>query len=611
MQYKVSQFKRRNPASLSNNRAKSTLVKSVLACALGSLLCSGSIAFAREPTPEEPQPETGFGWKTKQSVTGSQFMVSVANPQAAQAGYDVLKSGGTAVDAMIAVQLMLNLVEPQSSGIGGGAFMLYWSASTRSLVTLDGRETAPAAAKPARFLEPDGQKMSFGKAIAGGQSVGVPGVLRLMEAAHKLYGREPWKALFQPAIKMAENGFEVSPRLANSIVSAQERERPLSVFPATKAYFYDVNGVPLAAGSLLKNPVFAETLRIIAAQGADAFYSGPIAEDIIQAVNETSVVERNITLQDLKQYQVKERPPVCTPYRAYDVCGMGPPTSGGLTVGQILGMLNHFDVKSMGWTAEFAHLYSEAAKLAYADRALYMADSDFVPVPNEGLLDKAYLSERAKLINLNKASDKRQAGEPPSETALNFAPTANPGRPGTSHIVIRDVYGNALSMTSTIETGFGSRVFVRGFLLNNELTDFDRQPSKDGRLVANRVEGGKRPRSSMSPTIVFENNEPYLLIGSPGGSRIINYVAKTIVAILDWNMDPQDAIETGHFLHRNGKTLDLELASNAADFKQALEDKGHNVKVRDLNSGLHAILIKQGKLIGAADPRREGVAMGE
>lgn len=560
---------------------------------------------------QDPQPEEGYGWEDKDSVTGRNFMVSAAHPLAVQAGYDVLESGGTAADAMIAVQLMLNLVEPTSSGIGGGAFLLYWDAASKELLTLDARETAPAAATPERFLEADGTKMSFGKAISGGQSVGVPGVVRLMEVAHTLFGRKPWAELFESTIQASEDGFEVSPRLARSIASAQQSKRYLDVFPAAKAYFFNQDGSPLKAGTLLKNPELANTLRIISEKGADAFYTGEIAEDIVASVNQTSNIQNNITIEDLQNYRVKLRSPVCTPYRGYDVCGMGPPTSGGLTVGQILGILNHFDVRDMGWNAEFVHLYAEAAKLAYADRGLYMADSDFVPVPTQGLLDPAYLASRAGSISTEKASDKQTAGTPPGLQAFEFSPANNPGRPGTSHFSIRDQYGNALSMTTTIETAFGSRVMVRGFLLNNELTDFDRQPQVDGRLVANRVEGGKRPRSSMSPTIVFKDDEPYLLIGSPGGSRIINYVAKTLVAILDWDMDPQDAIETGHFLHRNGQTLDLEKNTSAAAFQQALEDKGHTVEVRDLNSGLHAVLIKDGQLIGAADPRREGVAMGD
>lgn len=560
---------------------------------------------------QDPAPEYGYGWEDKNSVIGTEFMVSAANPIAAKAGYDVLAAGGTAADAMIAVQLMLNLVEPQSSGIGGGAFLLYWDASSRTLTTFDAREKAPAKATPERFLLPDGEKMPFGEAISGGQAVGVPGILRLMEVTHNLFGQKDWASLFQPAIEQAENGFEVSPRMANSIQSTVDRNWGLDVFPGAKAYFFNDDGSPLTEGTLLKNPDFAETLRILADQGANAFYHGPIAEDIVAAVEATSKVENNITLEDLAAYRVKVRPAVCAEYRGFDVCGMGPPTSGGLTVGQILGILSNFDLKGTGWNAELAHLYAEAAKLAYADRALYMADSDFVDVPVKGLLDTDYLKLRSEMIDPAAASAKRQAGEPPRDHTALFAPSQNPDRPGTSHIVIRDPYGNALSMTTTIETAFGSRVFVRGFLLNNELTDFDRAPKDGDRLVANRVEGGKRPRSSMSPTIVMKDGEPYLLIGSPGGSRIINYVAKTIIAILDWDMDPQDAIEIGHFVHRNGSAMDLEQGTATAEFADALTGKGHEVKLVDLNSGLHAILIKDGQLIGAADPRREGVALGQ
>jgi gamma-glutamyltranspeptidase/glutathione hydrolase len=556
---------------------------------------------------QDPQPESGSGWEDKQSVKASRFMVAAANPHAVRAGRDVLKRGGTALDAAVAVQMILNLVEPQSSGIGGGAFLLYWEAATETLYTIDGRETAPASATPERFLEPDGSKMKFSKAVIGGQSVGVPGTLRLLKGAHKRFGKLPWATLFDPAITLAETGFRVSPRLAGSIAKAKNLDK----FLAARAYFFDRDGAPLLAGHLLKNPDFAVTLRIIAAQGADAFYRGAIARDIVAAVNETSVRANNITALDLRNYQAEFRPPVCIDYRRYEICGMGPPTSGGLTVGQILGMLANHDVRAIGWNAEFVHLFAEAAKLAYADRGHYMADGDFVTVPVRGLVDTGYVKSRAQLINRRRSTGKAPPGEPPSKQTLHWAPSINPDSPGTSHMVIRDAAGNALSMTTTIESGFGSRVMVRGFLLNNELTDFDRLPERDGRAVANRVEGGKRPRSSMAPTIVLKDGTPYLLIGSPGGSRIINYVAKSIVAILDWDMDPQDALETGHFTHRNGKTLDLEQYTSATDFAELLKEKGHTVKARNLNSGLHAIVIKDGLLIGAADPRREGTALGE
>ncbi len=559
---------------------------------------------------QQPQPEAASGWRAKPAVTAERFMVAAAHPLATRAGYDVLKAGGTAMDAAVAVQLVLNLVEPQSSGLGGGAFLLYWDAASGTLHSLDGRETAPAAARPSRFLDSDGKKLPFFKAVVGGQSVGVPGTPRLLEVAHQRFGKLPWKSLFQPAITLAEQGFPVSPRMAGSI--ARAKKRGLTRFAAARAYFFDRDGEPLAAGTMLGNPVFADTLRLLAEGGADAFYQGPIARDIVAAVAATSLVANNITLGDLANYRVKDRPPVCIEYRADRVCGMGPPTSGGLTVGQILKLLEPFDLRRMGWSSEFAHVFAEAGKLAYADRALYMADSDYVAVPTDGLLDPGYLASRSQLIDPAKAGPKAAAGEPPRRKGGLLAPSANPDLPGTSHFVIRDGFGNALSMTTTIESGFGSRVMVRGFLLNNELTDFDRSPTRDGRPVANRVEGGKRPRSSMAPTIVLRDGRPRLLIGSPGGSRIIAYVAKAAIGVLDFGLDPQAAVELGHVVHRNGKTLDIEAGRPVAEWAAPLTAKGHTVKVRDLNSGLHAILIgNDGKLVGGADPRREGLVLGD
>ena len=565
------------------------------------LICSAPGVWAQSPTPEHPS-----GWRDKTSRSADKFMIAAANPHAAKAGYDVLAHGGSAMDAAVAVQAMLNLVEPQSSGIGGGAFLLYWDARSRTLHSIDGRETAPARARPERFIEPDGAVMKFSRARAGGQSVGVPGTLRLLEMAHKQFGREPWSVLFQSAIDSAERGFEISPRLASSIA----KTRGLDAFATARAYFFDKAGAPLVAGAVLRNPDLAATLRVIAARGADGFYTGDIARDIVAAAAETSTIANTITMADLAAYRAKTRAPVCMDYRAYRVCGMGPPTSGGLTVGQILGQLRQFDAPSMGWGAEFAHLFAEAAHRAYTDRALYMADADFIDVPTAGLLDPGYLRDRASTIAPDKSS-KAAAGHPPGAPTPTPAPGVNPGRPGTSHFVIRDARGNAVSMTTTIESGFGSRVMVRGFLLNNELTDFDRQPIQNGRLVANRIEGGKRPRSSMAPTIVFKDGAPVLLIGSPGGSRIITYVAKSIIAILDWGMDPQDALELGHVGRRTSQTVDLEVNTPAAAFAPSLRAKGHTVKIRALNSGLHAIMIKGGRLIGAADPRREGDVMGD
>ncbi len=539
------------------------------------------------------------------AVVSSNAMVSAANPRAVKAGVDVLAAGGTAADAAVAVQMMLNLVEPQSSGIGGGAFMLYWNAKDKQLLTYDGREKAPASATPEYFFGDDGKPVKWWDAVVGGRSVGVPGTLKLLEHVHSQHGRQPWRDLLLPAIVNAEVGFRISPRLADSIAGAQERK--LDLFETTRNYFFNQDGTPKRAGTYLKNPEFARALREIASDGSAPFYSGRIARDIVEAVK-TEINPGELTLADLAGYNVIERPPVCVPYRAFQVCGMGPPTSGGLTMGQILLMLENHDLPSMGPSVEAWHLFIEAAKLAYADRALYMADTDFVDIP-EGLLNKDYLTERASLINTQMAMQKAEAGVPPQDSAMRFSPDTQIERAGTSHFSIVDQYGNIVSMTTTIETGFGSRVMTNGFLLNNELTDFSRAAEKDGLPIANRVEANKRPRSSMSPTIVFKDNEPMIAIGSPGGSRIINYVTKSVIAILDWGMEPQAAIDMPHVVNRNGST-DLEENTGAALHQADLEKLGHEIKVRKLTSGLHAIVIKDNELFGAADSRREGIAAG-
>ena len=541
----------------------------------------------------------------RQSVTTSTAMVAAANPKAVNAGVDTLAAGGTAADAAVAVQMMLNLVEPQSSGIGGGAFMLYWDAEKQKLFTYDGREKAPASATPEYFYNSEGEPVKWWDAVVGGRSVGVPGTLKLLEHVHKQHGRQPWDQLLLPAIVNAEIGFQISPRLANSIAAAQERK--LDLFDTTKNYFFNADGSPKAAGTYLKNPEFATALREIASNGSAPFYAGRIARDIVAAV-QTEINPGELTIEDMNNYTVIERDPVCIPYRTYEVCGMGPPTSGGLTMGQILTMLEQHDLPAMGQSAEAWHLYIEAAKLAYADRGLYMADSDFVDMPG-GLLDRDYLAERAKLIDPSSAMQKAKPGVPPQQSAMRFSPDTQIERAGTSHFSIVDKYGNIVSMTTTIETGFGSRVMTNGFLLNNELTDFSRAAEKNGLPIANRVEAGKRPRSSMSPTIVLKDNVPVLAIGSPGGSRIINYVTQSVIAVLDWGMDPQSAVDLPHVVNRNGAT-DLEQDTSAEDFSNDLEKLGHEIKVRKLTSGLHAILIEDGKLTGGADSRREGIAAG-
>ena len=539
------------------------------------------------------------------TATSASHMIAAAHPRAAEVGAAVLDNGGTAADAALATQAMLNLVEPQSSGFGGGAFILYWDASTRQLVTIDGRETAPADAVPERFLDEEGKKHGFWKSAVGGQSVGVPGTPAAFDLMHRLYGKLPRAQLLAPTIALADSGFKVSPRLAKSVAAAKHLDR----FDATRTYFFP-GGQAIAQGAVLRNPAFADTLRRFADRGAEGFYQGPVASAIVDAVNASSFVKSNITLEDLASYRAKIRPAICVPYRVYEVCGMGPPTSGGLTVGQILGMLSRFDLKAMGWGESLVHHIAEAAKLAYADRALYMADSDFVKMPTRGLVDSKYLQARSQLIDSEKAGPRAQAGKPPGAAELAWSPSTLNSLPGTSHFVVWDKYGNAASITTTIESGFGSRVMAAGMLLNNELTDFDRQPEVDGRAVANRVQGGKRPRSSMSPTIVLRDHEPHLLVGSPGGSRIIGYVAKTLIGILDFDMTPQAAVNSGHFIHRNGKALELEKGSAVAQMRTALEARGHAVKLRGLTSGLHAIRKRGDGLLGAADPRREGKVIG-
>lgn len=566
--------------------------------------CAGSAAA--QDTSQQPETTTAVAERT--SVAAERLMIAAAHPLAAEAGLAMLRAGGSAADAAVAVQMMLNLVEPQSSGIGGGAFLLYWDASERRLLSFDGRETAPAAAEPDYWLDPDGEPVGFWDAVVGGHSVGAPGVLKLLEAVHDRHGRLPWADAFEPAIATSEAGFAISPRLAAAIVEAQENR--LDAFPATRAYFFDAAGAPLAEGAVLENPDFARTLRLIASEGSAPFYEGAIAGDIVATVRDASANPGLLTLEDMATYAVLERPPVCLDYRAWAVCGMGPPSSGGLTVGQILGMLEPFDFAAPGSNLNADHLFVEAAGLAFADRGLYMADSDFVPMPTSGLLDGDYLAGRSGLIDPGAAMDAATPGEPPWDEGRLWAPDQPRPEHGTTHFVIVDAYGDMVSATSSIETGFGSRLMTGGFLLNNQLTDFAFAPEADGAPVANRVEGGKRPRSSMSPTIVLEDGAPRLLIGSPGGSRIIPYVARSITGILDFGLDPQVAIDRPHVVSR-GDGVEVEEGPGAEAAAAALAALGHAVESANLNSGLHAIFIGDGRLTGAADKRREGVALGD
>ncbi|WP_417205782.1 gamma-glutamyltransferase [Antarctobacter sp.] len=540
-----------------------------------------------------------------QPVMGENWIVAAANPHAVQAGAEVLRSGGSAADALIAVQTVLGLVEPQSSGMGGGAFLVWHDGATGEITTLDGRETAPLAATPRLFQDAEGNPLKFWDAVVGGRSVGVPGTPALLQAAHDKWGKADWADLFDPATRLAEGGFAVSPRLAGLVAGDADR---LGRHGPTKAYFYP-GGAPIAEGTMLTNPAYAEVMRAMAADGAAAIYAGPIAQDIVNTVQGFTANPGVMTLRDLAAYEVKERPAVCAPFRGHEVCGMGPPSSGALTVGQILGMLDASAPGDPG-DADTWRRIGDASRLAFADRGRYMADSDFVPMPTRGLVDPAYLAERAKLLAGDDALPEVAPGMPAWDHAMLWADDESIELPSTSHISIVDQYGNALSMTTTIENGFGSRLMTNGFLLNNELTDFSFRSHADGVPIANAVAPGKRPRSSMAPTIVRRDGAPVLVIGSPGGSRIIGYVAQAIVAHLDWGMDVQQAVAMPHGLNRFG-TFDLEEGTDLAALKGPLEALGFEVSVRDLTSGLHAIAVGPEGLQGGADPRREGIALGD
>lgn len=556
--------------------------------------------------PLAPAPEAGTGKVTKVETTAQRFMAAAANPLAAAAGRDILRAGGSATDAVIATQLVLNLVEPQSSGIGGGAFFVHWDEAAHKVTTLDGRETAPAAAKPDRFLK-DGKPMPFREAVIGGRSVGVPGTLKLLEEAHRRWGKLPWADLIAPALKLAEEGFAISPRL-NGLLAG---DKDLPKNPRASAYFYEADGQPKAVGTILKSPAFAETLRAIAAQGADALYKGPIAEDIVTTIAEHPGNPGDMTLADLAAYKVEEREPVCGTYRVWKLCGMGPPSSGAVAIQQMLGMLETVDLRRLGPGPEAAHWFSEAGRLAFADRNLYLGDPAFFAVPVRGLIDRDYIRSRAGLISPERSMGKAQAGDPPHRRAGLLAPSDGVEH-GTSHISVVDAQGNAVAMTTTIEGGFGSHLMTKaGFLLNNELTDFNFAPEEDGKPVANRVEPGKRPRSSMAPTLVFDAfGRLYAVAGSPGGSQIIEFVAKTLVALLDWRMDPQQAADFGNFGSRNGPT-ELEAGTEVEGWKAALEAKGHKVQLMEMTSGTQVIVKTPEGFLGGADGRREGVAIGD
>ncbi|QYB01563.1 gamma-glutamyltransferase [Rhodococcus sp. USK10] len=571
-------------------------------------------------------------------VTTASYAVSTANPVSTQAACEVLRDGGTAADALIVAQTVLGLVEPQSSGIGGGAFLLYYDAGQNSVEAYDGREVAPMAATEnyLRWISDTDRTEPKPDARASGRSIGVPGVLRMLEMAHRDHGRDAWRELFDPAISLADQGLEISPRMAGQIA---ESAPDLAVDEPSKAYFLNPDGSPKPAGTKLTNPAMAKTLGAIAAGGADAFYTGAIAQGIVDATATASGgrTPGQMTLDDLANYQAKKRTPVCTPYRDHEICGMPNPSSGGTAVAATLGILENFDLSQYGPTnlddnggkptAEAVHLISEAERLAYADRDKYVADSDFVPLPGNSLdtlLNEDYLKQRAGLIDPGKSMGTAQPG--------NFGPVPLGVQPqdkehGTSHISIADKYGNVASMTTTVESAFGSFHMTDGFVLNNQLTDFSAQPvGPDGAPLANRVEPGKRPRSSMAPTLVFDRGsdgsrgDVQFATGSPGGSVIIQFVVKTLVGMLDWGLNPQQAVSAVDFGAANtpvtgvgGEHPNIDAVDDgAADpLIVQLRAMGHQVSVAPQSSGLSALQRQDSGWVGGADPRREGAVMGD
>lgn len=584
-------------------------------------------------------PESATGIRDVAVVETKSTMVVAAHPEASKAGYALLAAGGSALDAAVAVQAALTVVEPQSSGIGGGAFLLYWDASKQKLYAYDGRETAPAAATPSLFMAGPEETMDFVEAVVGGRSVGAPGVLAMLAKAHETHGKRPWSELFGPATKLAAEGFEISPRL----YALLRRDPLFRAMPAARAHFYDEDGAAKAIGTRLTNPALAEVFGLVASDVRN-FYEGPIAKDIVRTVHEAKrpptwvagvnalmlemgspsgsgvmASEPNeglLTEADLKAYEPVVREPVCVPYAKYRVCGFPPPTSGGITTLQIIALMGRFDLKGFGpKSPQFVHLFAEASRAAFADRAKYIADPEFVEVPTETLLSKAYLDERAKLLEIDRRAPKLGPGKV-EDFSARFVAAPSPERPCTSHFVVVDAEGDMVSMTTSVENVFGSRLMVRGFVLNNQLTDFSYSPvGSNGKMVANAVEAKKRPRSSMSPLMVFdETGAPVLAIGSPGGSRIIDYVARATLGVIEFGLSPQDAVELPHVINR-GDATELEnrgwKGGELEAAKKYLEQLGHEVHVVEENSGLHAIQRISDGWRSAADPRREGEAFGD
>ena len=565
-------------------------------------------------------PESESGYEEKPGWEAESFAVAAANPLATDAGYQVMKAGGNAIDAAIAVQMVLNLVEPQSSGIGGGAFLMHYDGS--EVRAYDGRETAPQGVNGELFLE-DGEPLAFNDAVVSGLSVGVPGTLRMLEKAHAEHGELAWEELFTPAITLAEEGFAVSNRLHTSLTS----DEFLRQDPLASQFYYDSEGEAIAVGETLKNPALAEVLRRVATQGSAALHEGSVAEDIVERVQNHPERPGSLSVEDMRGYEALDREPLCTPWQQWEVCGFPPPSSGHLTVMQILGMLDQQPLleapldngaPSSGWL----HQFLEASRLAFADRGRYIADPDFVEAPGGDwslMLAPDYLEQRSELIEEMSMGDSAEPGNP-GELAVSWASQPDQPEYGTSHISIVDEEGNAVAMTTTIEQAFGSRILsdggtglAGGFLLNNELTDFSFAPEVDGDPVANRVEPGKRPRSSMSPTLVFdqESGELVASLGSPGGAAIIHYTARTLIALRDWGLSAQEALNLPHAITLGGDVY-VEEGRFPEETIESLRERGHTVSERELTCGLQAIRrLNDGTLFGGADPRREGMVMGD
>ncbi|MGI8705275.1 MAG: gamma-glutamyltransferase [Sphingomicrobium sp.] len=532
-------------------------------------------------------------------------MVSAPDPRAAVAGAEMLRQGGSAADAALATIVALTVVEPQSSGIGGGGFLVY-SDEGAAPVTYDGRETAPMAAGPYWFLR-DGKPMETREAVPSGKSVGVPGNLGLMALAHRDQGRLPWAELFRPGIQLARNGFAITPRLHRFLI---RNKKTGALSEQGRALFYDAAGNPLPVGTIVRNAELAAFLERLAAQGPDAFYVGPNAQAIVATVNGTRENRSQMALGDLASYEAKQRPAVCGEYRRHRICGMGPPASGGITVFAIVKQLERFDLAALGPQSATAwHLIAESMRLAFADRGHYLADPDFVPVPVAGLTDPGYLASRSALIAPDRTLAKVAAGVPPG--APRVVSGVQPAETGTSHLVVVDRWGDVASLTSTIESLFGSGLVINGYYLNNELTDFSFVPFRDGVPVANRVEPGKRPRSSMSPTIVYgPDGRVRLAVGAGGGANIIAQVVRSIIAVIDWNLTAQQAIELP-VLFAPADTVQVEEGSALETMVPQLRALGHEVQSRELPIKGNAIEWRDGRWVGAADPRTEGVVVSE